>query len=75
MLEQIISVIPANKIAEKNERKVTRVVIYVRVSTSKKEQVRSFNNQIDYFRNKIDKREDWRLVNIYADEGTSGTNT
>lgn len=58
MLEQIISVIPANKIAEKNERKVTRVVIYVRVSTSKKEQVRSFNNQIDYFRNKIDKRED-----------------
>lgn len=75
MLEQIISVIPANKIAEKNERKVTRVVIYVRVSTSKKEQVRSFNNQIDYFRNKIDKREDWRLVNIYADEGTTGTNT
>lgn len=75
MLEQIINIIPANKVEEKNEKKEVRVVIYVRVSTSKKEQVRSFNNQIDYFRKKIDKREDWRLVNIYADEGTTGTST
>lgn len=42
MLEQIINIIPANKVEEKNEKKEVRVVIYVRVSTSKKEQVRSF---------------------------------
>ena len=36
MLEQIINIIPANKVEEKNEKKEVRVVIYVEFPRVKK---------------------------------------
>ena len=52
-----------------------RVAAYVRVSTTNEEQLESFKSQIQYFRDKITNNPKWTLVDIYADEGISGTGT
>jgi len=73
-----VMVIPANptgisKVAKKNGRK-TRVAAYCRVSTDN-DQLGSFENQLEYFRNMIDERDDWELAGLFSDEGISGTGT
>lgn len=45
------------------------------MSTDQDEQLSSYENQVSYYRDYISKREDYELVDIYADEGISGTNT
>lgn len=50
-----------------------RVAAYVRVSTASDEQLNSIAAQKDYFERTIRRHPDWVLVNIYADEGLSGT--
>lgn len=50
-----------------------RVAAYARVSTSSDEQLGSIEAQKDYFQKLITERPDWVLVEIYADEGISGT--
>ena len=52
-----------------------RVVAYCRVSTEKEDQVNSLENQQRYFRQYIACNPDWELLEIFADEGISGTNT
>ena len=52
-----------------------KVAAYVRVSTDKDDQVNSFESQIKYFKDYINREEDWELVKIYSDEGLSGTQT
>ena len=52
-----------------------RVAAYVRVSTTNDEQLESFKSQITYFTEKINSNPAWTLVDIYADEGISGTGT
>lgn len=52
-----------------------RVAAYCRVSTDKDDQKNSFEGQKSYFENYINANPDWKLINIYADEGISGTNT
>lgn len=52
-----------------------KVGAYGRVSTDKADQVNSLESQRKYFREYIQAREDWNLVNIYYDEGISGTQT
>ena len=51
----------------------TRVAAYCRVSTDKDEQLVSLENQMAAFRYQIAQRSDWELVDIYVDEGISGT--
>lgn len=51
------------------------VAAYCRVSTDKKDQANSFEAQQRYFREYIDRHPDWQLVDIYADEGITGTST
>lgn len=48
---------------------------YCRVSTDKDDQVNSFHAQKEYFRAYIEQRTDWKLYEIYADEGITGTST
>lgn len=48
---------------------------YCRVSTDQDEQLSSYENQVSYYRDYILKHEDYELVDIYADEGISATNT
>ena len=50
-----------------------RVAAYARVSTSSDEQLGSVEAQKDYFQKLITERPNWVLVDIYADEGISGT--
>ena len=50
-----------------------RVAAYARVSTASDEQLNSIAAQKDYFERMIRRHPDWVLVDIYADEGLSGT--
>lgn len=52
---------------------ITKVCAYCRVSTNKKEQQLSFNNQKKYFESILTKEKGYELIKIYADEGLSGT--
>ena len=45
------------------------------MSTDQEEQLSSYENQVNYYREYILKHEDYELVDIYADEGISATNT
>lgn len=45
------------------------------MSTDQDEQLSSYENQVNYYREYILKHEDYVLVDIYADEGISATNT
>ena len=50
-----------------------RVAIYVRVSTDDIRQTTSYELQKRYYEEFVDRHPNWTLVNIYADEGISGT--
>lgn len=50
-----------------------RVAAYARVSTNKDEAIHSLSAQISYFNNLITSHSDWEFVEIFADEGFTGT--
>jgi DNA invertase Pin-like site-specific DNA recombinase len=52
-----------------------KVAAYCRVSTDKDDQVNSLNSQIEYFTRYINNNEEWKLVEVYYDEGITGTST
>jgi len=55
--------------------KKLRVAAYCRVSTNSEDQANSFNAQVEYFQRYISYNPDMILVEVYADEGISGTST
>lgn len=52
-----------------------RVAGYARVSTDSDEQFTSYEAQVDYYTRFIQSNPDWEFVEVYTDEGISGTNT
>lgn len=52
-----------------------RVAAYARVSTDSDEQFTSYEAQVDYFTSFIKARDDWEFVDVYTDEGITGTST
>ena len=50
-----------------------KVAGYARVSTMEEEQLNSYESQKKYYYEKIMENPEWDLVNVYADEGISGT--
>lgn len=50
-----------------------RVCAYCRVSTDSEEQKESYANQLSHYTQKIQSNPNWEFVDIYADEGISGT--
>ena len=52
---------------------VLNVAAYCRVSTDDEDQINSYNTQKEYYTDYIKKNPKWRLVDIYADEGITGT--
>ncbi|MCF0260745.1 MAG: recombinase family protein, partial [Erysipelotrichaceae bacterium] len=52
-----------------------KVAAYARVSTDSEEQQTSYTTQVNFYTQHIQSREDWEFVNVYTDEGISGTNT
>ena len=61
-----------NSIIENRARKL-KVAAYARVSTEKDEQENSYENQIRYFTNLIQSNPNYVFVDMYADEGLTGT--
>ena len=53
--------------------KKRRVGAYARVSTDHEEQLTSYEAQVDYYTKLIKARDDWEFVNVYTDEGITGT--
>ena len=69
-----IVVIPAKSKEEiKKAAKCLQVAAYCRVSTNDEEQKTSYEAQIEYYTDKINKNPEWKLAGIFADEGISGT--
>ncbi|HGJ7752102.1 TPA: recombinase family protein, partial [Streptococcus pneumoniae] len=50
-----------------------RVAAYCRVSSDSDDQKNSYDSQVRHYREYISQHQDWILVDIYADEGISGT--
>lgn len=72
--EAKVEVIPAIRDLTAYTPKILRVAAYCRVSTGQEAQAGSYELQVQYYTEYIQKREDWELVRVYADEGISGIN-
>lgn len=67
-----LSKFTATPISDKTKRKTAG---YARVSTDHDDQFTSYSAQIDYYTNYIKGRDDWEFVDVYTDEGITGTST
>lgn len=54
---------------------VRKVAAYARVSTNTDEQYTSYEAQVSHYKKFIQDKADWTYINVYSDEGLSGTNT
>lgn len=76
MTQRKVTIIPAlpKELAQARMRKL-RVAAYCRVSTEEEEQQSSYEIQCSYYTEKILSHPEWELVDIFADEGITGTST
>ncbi|HEM5961497.1 TPA: recombinase family protein [Streptococcus suis] len=78
-LAKNITMIPARRMvgtqkpAEKTQK--LRVAAYARVSTDFEEQESSYDVQVEHYTSYINSNPEWKLVEIYADDGISATST
>ncbi|MDE7364496.1 MAG: recombinase family protein, partial [Ruminococcus sp.] len=79
MSERAVRIIPPtmNMVTHlpKTSTRKRRVAAYARVSTDSEEQLTSYEAQVDYYTNYIQKNPAWEYAGLYADEGISATNT
>jgi len=52
-----------------------RVAAYARVSSDSDDQINSYIAQVDYYTKYIASKEEWEMVDVYADEGLTGMET
>ena len=72
--EDILDVIPAAPQEDFYKSEVhKRVAVYARVSTDDPNQTSSYELQKNHYEDLVNRRPNWELVDIYADEGISGT--
>ena len=78
-LAQNVTVIPARRRvgSQRTAAQVqkTRVAAYCRVSTDSEEQETSYEAQVSHYTEYIQSKPEWQMVEVYADDGISGTNT
>jgi len=70
---ELIAAAPQENLFE--DKRARRVAIYVRVSTDDVRQTSSYELQKSHYLEMVARHEGWELVEIYADEGISGTST
>lgn len=70
---ELIDIIPGRKRPDINDDTPRRVAVYVRVSTDSVQQTSSYELQKNYYEGLVSSHQNWTLVDIYADEGISGT--
>ncbi len=75
MQAKLVTKIDANPLLSKhsNENALLRVAAYCRVSTDSEDQLESYKAQVSHYSEAIAKNPRWRFVDIYADEGITGT--
>ena len=72
--EDVLDVIPATPQEDFYKSEVhKRVAVYARVSTDDPNQTSSYELQKNHYEDLVNRRDNWELVDIYADEGISGT--
>ena len=72
--KESIELIPAGPVENFHDgSNKKRVAVYARVSTGDSRQTSSYELQKNYYMDIIDRHPGWVLVEIYADEGISGT--
>ena len=64
-----VKVIPART----RKQKMLRVAAYCRVSSDSADQQHSYAAQVLYYTKEIQRHVEWKLVDIYADDGITGT--
>ena len=64
-----VTVIPASVV----KTDVLRVAAYCRVSSDSADQLHSYAAQIRNYTEVIEKHDGWKLIDVYADEGLTGT--
>lgn len=69
-LDVIPAIKEANFYEDKSEK---RVAVYARVSTDDPNQTSSFELQKNHYEDVVNRHPGWNLIEIYADEGISGT--
>lgn len=78
-LAQNVTVIPARRRvgSQRTDAQVQkiRVAAYCRVSTDSEEQETSYEAQVSHYTEYIKSKPEWQMVEVYADDGISGTNT
>ena len=74
MAERTVKVIEPT-IGILNQSKIIKAAAYCRVSTNSEDQVNSFSAQLKYYTEYISSNPRMELVDIYADEGITGTVT
>ena len=74
-----IRIIPAKgrtaRTEENPDGEKKRIAVYARVSTDSEMQSSSYDLQVEHYRDYVNNNPNWILVDIYADEGISGTST
>ena len=60
-------------VSRNNPNRLLNVAAYCRVSTDDADQLNSYNAQMEYYKKKIMENLKWRYIDIYADEGITGT--
>lgn len=68
-----LTIIPAKPPKSALDGGIKRVAPYIRVSTDSDEQTSSYELQKNYFTEYVNAQPGWVLVDIYSDEGISGT--
>ena len=71
-IESVSALTPLSSEITQHKR---RVAAYARVSTDSDEQLSSYAAQVDFYTQYIRSNPEWEFVNVYTDEGISGTNT
>lgn len=71
-IESVSALTPLSNEAVRQKR---RVAAYARVSTDSDEQLSSYAAQVDFYTQHIRSNPEWEFVDVYTDEGISGTNT
>ena len=68
-----MEVFKLDKVKKDSSNNIIKVVAYVRVSSEEDQALKSFNNQLLYYKDYISNHEDWMYCGIYQDEGISGS--
>ena len=71
-MPQVQVIEPVNSIYRYSPPKL-RVCAYARVSSDSADQLNSFSVQMEHYTSLIAENDEWELVDIYADEGITGT--